>query len=688
MSQADTAAPVPVSIAQVSTRAAGGRDLRLDFFRGLALWFIFIDHIPSSFIGNLTFRNFGFSDATEIFVFISGYTAALVYGTSLQRHGFAYMSLQVAKRVWQLYAAHLLVFLFFIGQILWVSTRFGNAAFLDELNVATFLSDPAPGILNALILRYRPVNLDVLPLYIVLLAGIPLLLALGRLSRPLTLLLSLLVWWGAQRYEWAFPVYEGGDTWYFNPVGWQLMFVIGALCASLRGQPSALLQWRPWLAWLCVLYLVFAAIIAVGWRVPAIDQFTKPLVGSWLYPIDKTDMGPARVLHFLATAYLVTHFVRPGAPFLSWKIAQPVILCGQHSLYIFCLGISLSFLAHFVLVEFGRSLPMQLVVVLGGLLLMTGLALQLHWFRARSRSGGGRPPPPAALAGMLLAALLAAPPRPAQASSAPVALPALPESGLDAPDSRNGLPPARPPAAPDTRDAARQTRHCQIPPSLQPAEARLPGLSAALVRNQGKVLVLVLGAQTRTTAASGRAEPGQQGTGQTLAWRLQERLALDLGPLAGDRLQVESLGKAHSTTAEQAALIGRQVIARKPALVIWALGRSDAIRSIPPAQVARALDRGLAQLRRQQIDTLVLDLPFHPQFEALYRTNDYRQYIRWSMNLHGQPFLRRYDMIDYWNATSRIDLDATEAQRQAAAAAFIDTCIAYQLSQMIDKALN
>ena len=111
------------------------RDVRLDFFRGLALWFIFIDHVPSSAIGNLTFRNFGFSDATEIFVFISGYTAALVYGLSMARRGFLYMSLQVLKRCWQLYAAHILLFVFFIAQITWVSMRFGNASFIEELNV-------------------------------------------------------------------------------------------------------------------------------------------------------------------------------------------------------------------------------------------------------------------------------------------------------------------------------------------------------------------------------------------------------------------------------------------------------------------------------------------------------------------------------------------------------------------------
>ena len=136
--------------------------------------------------------------------------------------------------------------------------------------------------------------------------------------------------------------------------------------------------------------------MAVGWRVPAIDEVTKPIVGSWLYPIDKTNLGPARVLHFLAVAYLVGHYTRADARFLNWRITLPVIRCGQHSLYIFCLGISLSFVAHFLLVEFGRSWTMQVLVVLGGLAVMTALAYLLHWYKTRSNPKAGAPAPKAA----------------------------------------------------------------------------------------------------------------------------------------------------------------------------------------------------------------------------------------------------------------------------------------------------
>ena len=65
--------------------SAHGRDLRLDFFRGLALACIFIDHIPDTVLARFTLHAVGFSDAAEVFIFISGYSAALAYGAPLDQ---------------------------------------------------------------------------------------------------------------------------------------------------------------------------------------------------------------------------------------------------------------------------------------------------------------------------------------------------------------------------------------------------------------------------------------------------------------------------------------------------------------------------------------------------------------------------------------------------------------------------
>src|SRR6187401_371576 len=112
-------------MAPVSTE----RDLRLDLFRGLALWLIFLDHIPSNAVSWITIRNYGFSDATEIFIFISGYTAAFVYGRAMRDRGFGIAAARILRRVWQIYVAHIFLFVIYVAEIAYVTATFENPLF-------------------------------------------------------------------------------------------------------------------------------------------------------------------------------------------------------------------------------------------------------------------------------------------------------------------------------------------------------------------------------------------------------------------------------------------------------------------------------------------------------------------------------------------------------------------------------
>ncbi len=105
-------------VADAGANATGStRDLRLDFFRGLALIFIFVDHVPGNLFGHFTLRNFGFVDAAELFVFVAGYAAALAYGKAFARHGFAAGVRRVGKRLLEIYAAHLVLLVACVGGI-------------------------------------------------------------------------------------------------------------------------------------------------------------------------------------------------------------------------------------------------------------------------------------------------------------------------------------------------------------------------------------------------------------------------------------------------------------------------------------------------------------------------------------------------------------------------------------------
>ena len=211
-------------------RKPGTRDLRLDLFRGLALWLIFLDHIPSNVVSWITIRNYGFSDATEIFVFISGYTAAFVYGRAMREHGFVVAGARILKRAWQIYVAHIFLFAIYMAEIAYVSRSFENPLYGEEMGIFDFLQQPDITLVQALLLKFKPANMDVLPLYIVLLAGFPpmlwLLLRWPAAALGASLLLYLLTW----HFGWNLPAYPNG-YWVFNPFAWQLLFVFGAWCA-------------------------------------------------------------------------------------------------------------------------------------------------------------------------------------------------------------------------------------------------------------------------------------------------------------------------------------------------------------------------------------------------------------------------------------------------------------------------
>src|ERR1700761_4163149 len=150
-----------------------GRDLRLDLFRGVANWAIFLDHIPDNVVNWITTRNYGFSDAADLFVFISGYTASFVYARMMIDRGFVVGATRLTKRGWQLYVAHIILFVIYISSISYLSLPLGDSDITNEFNVAALVDQSTETLRQGLILKFKPVNLDVLPLYIVLMGFFP-----------------------------------------------------------------------------------------------------------------------------------------------------------------------------------------------------------------------------------------------------------------------------------------------------------------------------------------------------------------------------------------------------------------------------------------------------------------------------------------------------------------------------------
>jgi hypothetical protein len=350
------------------------RDVRLDLFRGIGLWMIFLDHIPHDVVSWLTLRNYGFSDAAEFFVFISGYLAGFIYGPIIKAGHFLSALKRLWKRAMEMYVAHIMLFLIFTAQIARTVRRFDNPLYEDEFNVHNFLEHPDILIGQALTLRYKPVNLDVLPLYITLIATAPFMLW-AMVRRPnLTLLASVILYIFARIFDWNFASYPPGSTWYFNPFAWQMLFIFAAWC----GTGGATRIWpivQSRLALIAALiWILFAFLIVMTWHIAALDALVPKWMIKIIYPIDKTDLDMFRFTHFLALALIVSRYVPHDWAPLKFKWLRPAIMCGRHSLPIFCFGVFLSFAAHWVLMQYTRGVWEQLVVSAVGILTMIGIA--------------------------------------------------------------------------------------------------------------------------------------------------------------------------------------------------------------------------------------------------------------------------------------------------------------------------
>jgi hypothetical protein len=391
------AAPGP--IAAIPAPAAD-RDLRLDLFRGLALWLIYLDHIPSNIVSWVTIRNYGFSDATEIFIFISGYTAAFVYGRAMTDRGFVIASARILKRAWQIYVAHVFLFTIYLAEIAYVARGFQNPLYAEETGILDFLQQPDVTIVEALLLKFKPANMDVLPLYIVLLLLFPPILFLLQRAATLALATSVAIYAASWEFGWNLPAYPNG-VWYFNPFAWQLLFVFGAWCA-LGGADrlNGLLRSRITLT-VAIGYLLFSLAIVLTWHFPRLEHFVPKALAELIYPIDKTNLDVLRFAHFLALATVTIYFLPRDWPGLRSKILRPAILCGQHSLEIFCLGVFLAFAAHFAKVEISGGIPMQILVSALGILIMIAAAMLLAWYKDAEgkKPGSRRKMPDADLAG-------------------------------------------------------------------------------------------------------------------------------------------------------------------------------------------------------------------------------------------------------------------------------------------------
>jgi len=342
------------------------RDLRLDACRGLALWFVFIDHIPDNALTWLTMRNYGFSDTSEVFVFVSGYTCMLAYGGALREQGWATIATRAVRRCWEIYSAFILLLIVYVATV-WVVG--GGNRYLDETNTGIFFQDPGAAIVHALMLQYAPVNTDILPTFVLLHLSFPALLWLLIRFPAILLIGSVVLYLMVQLRSWHVPAWPNGEM-YFNPLAWQLLFVLGAWYAGDGARRLRTVLRSPATLAVALFFLAVSLIVALSWQFKAIESIVPTDIAALIYPIYKSHLAPVRLLHFLGLAVVIWRLTPPDWHPLRTPLIIAMIRCGENSLLIYCLGVLLSLLADVILAEIYGGFAMQVAVGVAGIGLM------------------------------------------------------------------------------------------------------------------------------------------------------------------------------------------------------------------------------------------------------------------------------------------------------------------------------
>jgi hypothetical protein len=360
----------------------------VDFWRGFALITIFVDHIPGLFYSSYTIANFSISDAADLFVFLAGWSLRLMGEGRGEPRPIRDVMLRLFGRALELYAAQVLITMIAIALLAWSAIELDNPLLLQWHNADAVFNDPVPTHIGLALLTHQLGYFDILPLYVVLMLMAPFFALIDRVAKPFLVPISLALYLAVLAFRITLPTWPVAGTWFFNPLAWQFIFVLGFALADGKVGPGAFARRH-----IVALRVVALPIVIAGVLMARFAWWPDPTTvpnPKLFFIADKTFNTPMRLVQFLslvavfsaAWPYIVAASKRP----FGWLIGQIVALfsmLGRNSLYVFCVGSLLSLTAQVVRLYYQGSVGTDTVVVFVGILVMAFTA----WL-AESRSRG------------------------------------------------------------------------------------------------------------------------------------------------------------------------------------------------------------------------------------------------------------------------------------------------------------
>lgn len=379
------------------------RDYRIDFWRGLALLTIFVNHVPGNLLGYLTHRNWGVSDSAELFVFIAGFSAALAYFGRFLADPLVATG-RVLQRAWALYSAHIVLIVAAIALFFGAAMALRDVHWAEAYGLDLLSTEPIRAFVGLATLGHQLGYFNILPLYVVLFLLLPALMLLAARSLALALAASAILYVWSHVEGVTLPTYPGDGGWFFEPLRWQLLFAIGFTAGALYrdGRP---VPFHP-VAYAAALAVVIAgAVVVFAGLFPEDGPSSLP---AFLWSFDKSGLGLPRLAHVLALVYVVAHAPYGVSDRMIARLgpdSAPVRI-GRHGLAMFCLGSILAVLGQIAVRAGEDAVGLATLIAAAGIAAHVAAAHGLDWWRARAAASptAARRPVVAAPAGRTTAA--------------------------------------------------------------------------------------------------------------------------------------------------------------------------------------------------------------------------------------------------------------------------------------------
>jgi hypothetical protein len=347
----------------------------VDFWRGLALVFIFVNHIPGIYYSRFTHAHYSLSDSADLFVFLAGWALRLLVGTPQHRQSTWYLVLRLGGRAITLYAAQIMITMIAIAMLAACALLLNNPLLLEWHNAAAVFHDPVTTHVGLAIITHQLGYFDILPLYVVLMLMAPFIAIVDRYAPHMVLPLSLLLYCITLTFQISIPTWPVEGQWFFNPLAWQLVFVLGFVLAREDGLGGFVRRHIVAIRWLSVpIVLAALTLVLTGWWWDP----TKVPQPRLFFLVDKTFMTPMRLIQFLALVAVMSatypYIVR------AWKgLVDFLSMLGRNSLYVFCVGSILSLAGQIIRYIYQGNFFIDTAVVICGIAIMALAAWLPEW---------------------------------------------------------------------------------------------------------------------------------------------------------------------------------------------------------------------------------------------------------------------------------------------------------------------